>query len=197
MNPQIWPRTTLDRPYYTCNLESREMVQVAVSGSLLNRHMTRLCVGLYRDVHSYEPFPGCLIEYDTTNSFNCYERDVQIAQCSTFLLHTKSPAYRFGILLHPVSIFTLFSLPLPISQIPFFQTSLLLLLRTRIHLLRPARLVNFLYPSHLSHLGNTHTHAYPIHPNASCGPQSSSSTVEASPALSDGRRDSHRLTRVC
>ena len=158
--------------------------------------MTRLCEGLYRDVHFCGPFPERLIEFDTTNSFNCYQRDVQIAPCSTFLLHTKSPACQFGILLHPVSIFTLLSPLLPISQIPSFQTSLLLLLRTRVHLLRPARLISISVP-HLSHSGYTHTHAYRAHPSASCGPQSSSSTVEASPALSDERRDSHRLARVC
>ena len=102
MHPRIWRRTTLDRPKHTCELKCLEMVQFAVSGSLVNRHMTRLCEGLYRDVHFHEAFPNCFIEFDTTDSFNCYERDVQIAPCSTFLLHTKSPAYQFGILLHPV-----------------------------------------------------------------------------------------------
>lgn len=37
----------------------------------------------------------------------------------------------------------------------------------------------------------------PDRPNASCGPQSFASTVEAFPALSDERRGSRRLARVC
>lgn len=41
------------------------------------------------------------------------------------------------------------------------------------------------------------THAYLAHPNAACDPQFSASTVEAFLALSDERRDSRRLARVC
>lgn len=42
-----------------------------------------------------------------------------------------------------------------------------------------------------------HTQTYPAHPNAACDPQFSASTVEAFLALSDERRDSRRLARVC
>ena len=72
------------------------MVQVAVSGRLLNRYMTRLCEGLYRDVHFHGPFPERLIVPQTASIAmrEMYKlHRVALSYCIQRAQHTNSVSF--------------------------------------------------------------------------------------------------------